>query len=105
MKYKCCSNKKDINNLTNLAGFLKIIAEENRLKILCLLRKGDKCVCEIWQQLNLSQNLTSSHLKVLRDAELIGYRKKGLNVYYSINKKNIKKYNSILTNLLQTYEK
>ena len=105
MKYKCCSNKKDINNLTNLAGFLKIIAEVNRLKILCLLRKGDKCVCEIWQQLDLPQNLISSHLKVLRDAKLIDYRKEVLKVYYFINKKNIKKYNLILTNLLQTYER
>ncbi len=105
MKYKCCLDKKNINNLTNLAGFLKIIAEENRLKILCLLRTGDRCVCEIWQQLDLPQNLVSSHLKVLRDTKLIDFRKKGLNVYYFINKKNIKKYNLILTNLLQTYEK
>lgn len=61
--------------------FLKVISEENRLKILCILRKQEKCVCEIWQFLDLPQNLISHHLKVLKDSGLIDSRKEGTKVF------------------------
>ncbi len=90
--------------MNNLADFLKIIAEPNRLKILCLLKNDKRCVCEIWQALNLPQNLISSHLKILRQAKLIDFKKDGLKVYYFINKQNIKKHKSLLNKLLKSYE-
>jgi len=105
MPIKCCTNKKVAGNLKKTVNFLNIIAEKNRLKILCLLQSGDKCVCNIWQYLGLSQNLTSHHLKVLKDFGLITSRKEGLWVYYSINKKNIKKFNLSLSKFLQSYGK
>ena len=103
MKPKCCIDKQTLNEVSETAELLKIIAEENRLKILCTLKKGERCVCDIWQDLDIPQNLASHHLKVLRDAGLIDSRKEGLNVHYSINKKAIIKFNSLLTNYLQTY--
>jgi ArsR family transcriptional regulator len=69
---------------------LKLIAEKNRIKIICLLAQGELCVCEIWSGLNLSQNLTSHHLKALKDYGLISSRKEGLNVFYSLNTKELK---------------
>lgn len=92
MNFNCC--KKVID-------FLKIISEENRLKILCLLRKQEKCVCEIWQFLDLPQNLISHHLKVLKDFGLIGSRKEGTKVFYFLNKKNIKKYVSLMSHFIK----
>lgn len=100
MNPKCCKNKKSIAKLAKVVDFLKIIAEENRLKILCVLCKDEKCVCEIWQYLELPQNLTSHHLKVLKNFNLISSRKKGLNVFYRINKEVIKKYLSLLNSFL-----
>lgn len=105
MKPKCCHNKESTIELEKTVEFLKIVAEENRLKILCMLRSGEKCVCDIWQFLNLPQNLASHHLKVLKDFGLVDDRKEGLRVYYSINKKGINKYNSLLNKFLQSYEK
>ncbi|MDD3284172.1 MAG: metalloregulator ArsR/SmtB family transcription factor [Patescibacteria group bacterium] len=104
MKQKCCSNKKLSKELTDLARFLRIIGDDNRLKILCLLRNKELCVCEILENLDLEQNLVSSHLKVLLDFKLITIRKDWKRNYYSINQKTFKKYNSLLTNFLKNYE-
>ncbi len=103
MKPKCCVDKKSVANLSQTVEFLKIISEENRLKILCLLRENEKCVCDIWQYLNLAQNLTSHHLKVLKDFGLVSSRQEGLKVIYSVNKKVIKKYSKLLNNYLNSY--
>jgi len=100
---RCQVNKKASDNFSQTVEFLKIISEEKRLKILCLLSKGEKCVCAIWQQLNLSQNLTSHHLKVLKDFKLVSSRQQGLQVIYSINKKSIKKYSKLLSAYLNSY--
>jgi ArsR family transcriptional regulator len=89
---KCCQNKKSILKIENLAKVLKKISEPNRLKILCLLKGGEKCVCDIWQCLKLPQNLISHHLKVLKDLKLISSKKVGLKVFYKLNQKVIKKY-------------
>lgn len=105
MKLKCCRTGKFHGELTKSVEFLKVIAEENRLKILCMLSKEEMCVCEIWQYLDLSQNLVSHHLKILRDFKLIKSRKEGLKVYYSINQIELSKYNSSLNSILRTYEK
>jgi len=100
MKPKCCIDKKSVANLSQTVEFLKIISEENRLKILCLLREDEKCVCDIWQYLDLAQNLTSYHLIVLKNFGLVSSRQEGLKVIYSINKKVIKRFSELLNNYL-----
>ena len=102
MQNKTCTEiqRQTKNNFSKITEFLKIINEPNRLKILCYLRGGEKCVCEIWENLKLPQNLTSHHLKTLKDFGLINCRKEGRKFIYSSNKKNIKKYASILNNFL-----
>ncbi len=104
MKPKCCRNKESTAELGKAVEFLKVVAEENRMKILCMLRSGEKCVCDIWQFLDIPQNLTSHHLKVLKDFGLVEDHKDGLRVYYSINKKEVNKYNLLLNKFLQSYE-
>jgi DNA-binding transcriptional ArsR family regulator len=103
MKPKCCVDKKSVAGLSQTVDFLKIISEENRLKILCLLREEEKCVCDIWQYLNLAQNLTSHHLKVLKNFGLVSSRQEGLKVIYSINKKVVKRFSKLLNNYLNSY--
>jgi ArsR family transcriptional regulator len=97
---KCCQNKKSILEVENLARTLKKISEPNRLKILCLLKDGEKCVCDIWQCLKLPQNLVSHHLKVLKDLNLVSSKKVGLKVFYRLNQKVVKKYLKELNKLL-----
>jgi ArsR family transcriptional regulator len=87
-------------NIPLLADFLRILSEENRLKIICLLISGEKCVCEIMQYLNIAQNLTSHHLKMLKDFNLLNSKKEGLNIYYSINLNELKKYKEIFNKVI-----
>ena len=104
MKQNYC-NKND-TSMPLLADFLKIISEENRLKIICYLQKNDeRCVCEIQEFLALPQNLISHHLKVLRDFNLLSYRKEGLKVYYCVNHEELNKYKEILNNIISEGEK
>lgn len=80
------------NSLTNITDFLKAISDKNRLSILKYLAGGEKCVCEIWEDIDLPQNLVSHHLKVLKKLDLITSKKRGLKVIYRLNKIRIKKY-------------
>jgi len=91
MKSACCKNKESITEIKKVVDFLKIINEENRFKILCLLKEGEKCVCDIWQCLKLPQNLVSHHLKILKDFGLISSKKEGLKIFYKLNQKVVKK--------------
>ena len=105
MKPLCCKNNSaNSKNLKEVINFLKIISEENRLKIICILCFGEKCVCEIWQYLNLPQNLISHHLKVLKDFSLVSSKKEGLKVFYKLNKKVVKKYIELLNKFLNSKE-
>jgi ArsR family transcriptional regulator len=105
VKLKCCTSDKDLKAVSQTADLLKIIADQNRLKILCILKNGEQCVCDIWQNLGILQNLASHHLKVLKKAGLIDSHREGLKVIYRINQKSMRKFNSLLNNFLQTYEK
>jgi len=100
MNFDCCKIKKLKNSLGRTAEFLKVIAEPNRLKILCILRKQEMCVCDIWQYLDLPQNLVSHHLKILKDFKLVKFRKEGTKVIYSINPQAMSKYYSLLSHYI-----
>ena len=84
----------------NLQNFVKIIGEPTRLRILNHLKK-DCCVGELWESLNLPQNLTSHHLKILRDFKLINSDKRGLKVIYCLNKKELNKNLKLLNEYLK----
>ncbi|MCK4744496.1 winged helix-turn-helix transcriptional regulator [Candidatus Parcubacteria bacterium] len=100
MKLSCCKNRSE-KSIKQAAEFLKIISEENRLKILCILQDSEKCVCEIWQYLKLPQNLISHHLKVLKDFDLILSRKESLKIFYKIDKKILSKHAKLLNKFLK----
>ncbi len=83
---------------------LKALADENRLAILGLLKRKEMCVCDIWSALDLPQNLVSHHLGVLKRAGLVEFRKDGLNVHYSTNKKCMKKLQDLLHPVFEIYD-
>lgn len=102
MKKDCCNKKTMGKDMQYVADLLKVIADENRLRILCCLSKNNnQCVCDIWQDLNIPQNLASHHLKVLKNAGLLNSHKQGLNVIYSVNKVEMNKFQSLLNNVLK----
>ena len=94
-----CAGKCDASTQSAL-GFLRIVSDENRLKTLCLLNRGERCVCGIWQELEIPQNLASHHLKVLKDFDLLNSEKVGLKVIYRLNGKTLLKYQNLLNHFL-----
>jgi ArsR family transcriptional regulator len=86
--YSCCSpSSSESRQVAKIASVLKIVSEESRLKLLCILRRGQHCVCELMEHVNLSQSLISHHLKDLKDAGIVTDEKQGLRVYYSLTDK------------------
>ncbi|WP_229819622.1 ArsR/SmtB family transcription factor [Kushneria pakistanensis] len=70
------------------APLLKAMANENRLRILCLLREGEMSVSELNSKLDLSQSALSQHLAVLRREELVNTRRASQTIYYSLRGKH-----------------
>ena len=67
------------------AKVFKAFCDENRLRILELLRSGEKCACKLLEELHISQSTLSHHMKLLCDAGVIQGRKEGKWVHYSID--------------------
>ena len=61
---------------------MKALSDPNRVKIVKLLQHKMMCVCELQGALGISQPTVSKHLKVLDEADLVGYEKEGLWVNY-----------------------
>ena len=78
----------DIAQLQEQAGeaakFLKQLANEKRLLIMCRLAMGEATVGELCETAGLSQSAVSQHLAKLRVEGLVSGRKDGLQVHYSI---------------------
>lgn len=62
----------------------RAMANEDRLRILEVLRSGESCGCELMVALDAPQSTVSTHLRNLRDAGLVNTRKKGRWTYYRI---------------------
>jgi ArsR family transcriptional regulator len=67
-----------------LAGLCKALGHPVRLQIVDLLSRyaGQVCVCDIEGQFDLTQPTISHHLRVLREAGLVGFQQRGLWAYY-----------------------
>ncbi|MBU0686905.1 MAG: metalloregulator ArsR/SmtB family transcription factor [Candidatus Margulisbacteria bacterium] len=100
MKYKCIN--KDLSKLSLL---LKNISEENRLSIICLLKRAELCVCEIIEALKLPHNLISHHLKVLKKMKIVSYRKEGKFRLYKLNRKELDSFLDDLFKLMKGVSK
>lgn len=75
--------------IAELAEGLKALSDPNRLHIVCLLLRGERCVCEVEGELGISQQLASHHLNVLKEAGLLRVRKEGTSSYYSVSQERL----------------
>ena len=67
-----------------IASRFKVLAEPMRLRILHSLQRAEQTVTRIIEITGASQANVSKHLAVMTRAEMVGRRKEGLNVFYSI---------------------
>jgi ArsR family transcriptional regulator, arsenate/arsenite/antimonite-responsive transcriptional repressor len=78
----------DRSEAERMARTAKALADPVRLQLVDVLRKhaGKVCVCELVPLFDLSQPTVSHHLKVLRDAGVVGSERQGLWAYYYVNR-------------------
>lgn len=70
--------------MQQIAEYFSILSEPMRLKILNLLRDGEKCVQDLVEATETSQANVSKHLKVMLQAGILVRRSEGTSAYYSV---------------------
>lgn len=80
-----------LQDAKNASDFLKALAHESRLMILCILAEGEKSVTELETILALRQPTVSQQLARLRMDNLVTTRRDGKTVYYKIADENVRK--------------
>ena len=66
-------------------GALKLLANEERMLLLCQLSQGEMCVSELEAQLGIHQPTLSQQLGVLRNEGVVETRRQGKNIYYIVS--------------------
>ena len=74
----------DDDVLLDLADTFKLFSDSTRLKILYALMEAEMCVCDISALLGMSMSSVSHQLRVLKQSNLVKYRKAGRVIYYSL---------------------
>jgi DNA-binding transcriptional ArsR family regulator len=75
-------------HLNELAKLMRIVGDENRLKILCVIFRVHKiCVTDIAKELELSVAIVSHHLQVMAEEELLIPSQEGKCIYYQLPQK------------------
>lgn len=69
----------------SVAEAFKALSDENRIKILKILKGGEKCAGDILEMLDITQPTLSHHMKVLSESGLVVARKEFKFTYYSIS--------------------
>jgi ArsR family transcriptional regulator, arsenate/arsenite/antimonite-responsive transcriptional repressor len=62
------------------------LSDETRIEIVTMLRRGERCVCDLTEALDAAQSRLSFHLKVLKDAGIVRDRKDGRWVHYELDR-------------------
>lgn len=75
-----------------IVKILSLLADETRLRILKLLKTGEKNVTKIVESLKLSQPTVSHHLRKLEEAGLVIKRQYKRWVFYEVNKNSLKRF-------------
>lgn len=74
-----------LDRANKLAELFKTLGDPTRMRIMDALANSEFCVCDLAELLGLSQSATSHQLRVLRNSDLVKYRREGKMVYYSMH--------------------
>lgn len=77
-------NTYDCGSIRDLSELFKLLAEPNRLKILCSLGLECRPVSDIIEATGLSQTNVSFHLRALREAGVVRPERRGAFIYYCL---------------------
>ena len=75
--------------IQEMAEFFKIFGDGTRIRVLQTLMEGEKNVGDLAEVLEMSQSAVSHQLRVLRQNDLVKYRKEGKVVFYSLDDEHV----------------
>ena len=81
-KFGAAVSEQDLDQLTNL---FRLLSDKTRLNILLSLADGERNVTSLCEELQLPQPTVSHHLGLLRVNNVIGNRRKGKQVFYTLS--------------------
>ena len=84
------SQMPEEDHLYDLAELFKVFGDSTRIRILYLLLESEMCVCDIAQCLSMTQSAISHQLRVLKNADLIRFRREGKTVIYSLADEHVR---------------
>jgi len=84
-----------------LAGTFKLLSVEARIRIVKALKRRAMCVTELTSQTGITQSATSQHLRVLRDARIVKFQKRGFHVYYHLDVQNMARIHKTISELFE----
>ena len=82
-----------------VAVICKAMSDINRLRIIEMLTQGEKCGCNLLEELQVTQPTLSHHMKVLSDCGLVSSYKDGKWQHYSINCVKFKEYKEYIASI------
>lgn len=80
---------KKEEGVDRLSRIFKAMGDPSRLKIIYVLAKSSLCVCDIASLLDMTQSSISHHLRVLRDLNLVKFKREGKLVIYSLDDEHV----------------
>ncbi|HEX2249578.1 MAG TPA: metalloregulator ArsR/SmtB family transcription factor [Gemmatimonadales bacterium] len=75
------------------------LSDPTRLSIVERLRFGERCVCDMTDDLDAAQSRLSFHLKVLKDAGLVSDRREGRWMYYTLNPETLAEIGELIQSI------
>jgi ArsR family transcriptional regulator len=88
--------------MRELISLGQAIVDPTRVRIIAALRRGELCVCELVDALEISQSTLSTHLQVLRQTGMVTTRKEGRWIYYSLTDRKAELFDALFSHI-QTY--
>jgi len=76
---------------SSLSDTFKALGDRTRVRILYALSRDELCVCDLSSVLDMSVSAISHQLRVLRNMNLVNYRKEGKMAYYSLCDDHVEK--------------
>lgn len=85
------------------AKVFKAFCNEYRLQVLERLRTGEKCACDLLENIDISQSNLSHHMKILVESGIVSARQEGKWTYYSISPEGARAAMRLLEELTEVH--
>lgn len=92
-------NQQDVDKVTkalpdeeilyDVAELFKVFGDSTRIKIICALFESEMCVYDLAATLQMTQSAISHQLRILKNANLVKFRRDGKLIYYSLDDEHV----------------